>query len=189
MRGCESAAAVGKAPIYRGPSATTSSGSVGFTSAHAARYWCVGGPDILQDEHDFTGLCQTKLASSLGFNRGRFFVQPSLFLTKPRVLLFQGVDARFFDVCLLPGTHRDEESLLANKRVRRQYDGYVQERRVLQAPTTRGRRCLGWFPPPERFRSRPSAGSRHNGRTHDWRRHWLGGVLCTILFEPRLPGN
>ena len=183
MRGCESAAAVGKAPIYRGPSATTSSGSVGFTSAHAARYWCVGGPDILQDEHDFTGLCQTKLASSLGFNRGRFFVQPSLFLTKPRVLLFQGVDARFFDVCLLPGTHRDEESLFANQRVRRQHDRHEQERRVQQPPPTRGWRHRGWFPPPERFGSRLSAGCRHNGRTHDWRRHWPWGSPLYNTFR------
>jgi len=132
---------------------------------------------------------QAKLASSLGFNRGRFFVQPSLFLTKPRVLLFEGGDTRFFDVCLLPGTHRDEESFLANQRVRRQHDRHEQERRVQQPPATRGWRHRGWFPPAERFGSRLSAGCRHNGRTHDWRRHWLGGVLCTILFESRLRGN
>ena len=60
----------------------------------------------------------------------------------------------------LPGTHRDEESLLANQRVRRQHDRHEQERRIQQPPATRGWRHRGWFPPPERFGSRLSAGCR-----------------------------
>src|SRR6185503_5794493 len=100
-----------------------------------------------------------------------------------------GGNTRLFDLCLLPGTHRDEKSLVANERVRSQHDRDEQERCVQQAPATRGWRDRGWFPAPERFGSRLSTGRRDNGRTHDWRRHWLGGVLCTILFEPRLPGN
>ena len=106
-----------------------------------------------------------------------------------RVLLFEGGDTCFFDVCLLPGTHRDEESLLANQRVRRQHDRHEQERRVQQPPATRDGGTGAGFRRRSGSGSRLSAGCRHEREDARLETALAWGVLCTILFEPRLRGS
>jgi hypothetical protein len=99
-------------------------------SAGAAWHGTVEGPDVLQNEHDFSGPCEPELSPRLGLDGGGVFVEPALFLAEPSVLLLQGGQPPGLGPGFTPRPGRHEKPLLANERVRRQDHCHEQERRI-----------------------------------------------------------
>jgi hypothetical protein len=85
---------------------------------------------VFEDEDDFAGTYETKVAAGKGFNRGGIFVQPAHLLAKRGVLaakLFQ----RGLELLILPSCiHRLHQALFADECVDDEYDSDENEQNV-----------------------------------------------------------